>query len=126
MFLKAKRNIQVQVKPGKKLRTDIELKLHMRVEEYAGPHNLEDNDKMKQFETLLANAIKADCLELLRIIQEAGSDPLGLEEKVRAKGSVVTTLTPEAQADFQKAMQPMYDQLKPELKEMVKKIQDVK
>lgn len=87
MFLKAKRNIQVQVKPGKKLRTDIELKLHMRVEEYAGPHNLEDNDKMKQFETLLANAIKADCLELLRIIQEAGSDPLGLEEKVRAKNN---------------------------------------
>ena len=48
------------------------------------------------------------------------------EDKVRAKGSIITTLTPEAQADFQKAMQPMYDQLKPELKEMVKKIQNVK
>ena len=48
------------------------------------------------------------------------------EDKVRAKGSIITTLTPEAQADFQKAMRPMYDQLKPEMKEMVKKIQDVK
>ncbi len=48
------------------------------------------------------------------------------EDKVRAKGCLITTLTPEAQAGFQKAMQPMYDQLKPELKEIVKKIQEVK
>lgn len=87
VIVKAKRHIQIRVKTGQKLRTDIELKLRVRVEEYAGPHHLENDEKMKQFEALLANTIKSDCLELLRIIQEAGSDPLGLEEMFRSRNN---------------------------------------
>ena len=48
------------------------------------------------------------------------------EEKVTAAGSIVTHLTPEAVAEFQKAMEPLYSELTPELKAMVKKIQEVK
>ena len=91
-------------------------------------------------EILIASKIVMDKLskEDQEIIKKAAKDSMPYqiklwkefekvaEEKVRAKGCVITALTPEAQADFQKAMQPMYDQLKPELKEMVKKIQDVK
>ncbi len=91
-------------------------------------------------EILIASKIVMDKLskEDQEIIKKAAKDSMPYqiklwkefekvaEDKVRAKGSIVTTLTPEVQADFQKAMQPMYDQLKPEMKEMVKKIQDVK
>jgi TRAP-type C4-dicarboxylate transport system substrate-binding protein len=48
------------------------------------------------------------------------------EEKVTAAGSVITHLTPEAVAEFQKAMEPLYSELKPELQAVVKKIQEVK
>ena len=48
------------------------------------------------------------------------------EEKVTAAGSIVTHLTPEAVAEFQKAMEPLYSELTPELQAMVKKIQEVK
>lgn len=48
------------------------------------------------------------------------------EEKVTAAGSIITHLTPEAVAEFQKAMEPLYSELKPELQAMVKKIQEVK
>jgi len=48
------------------------------------------------------------------------------EEKTREAGSVYTELTPEALEEFQKAVQPMYDELSPELREIVNQIRNVK
>lgn len=87
MILTAKRKLDIIVQDGEKPRTYIELKIKVRVEEYAGPHHLEDDEKKKQLEALLTNAIKTDCMELLKILQEVGSDPIGLEEKIRAKNN---------------------------------------
>ncbi|WP_367337365.1 TRAP transporter substrate-binding protein [Aminivibrio sp.] len=47
------------------------------------------------------------------------------EEKVTAAGSIITHLSPEAVSAFQKAMEPLYSELKPELREVVKKIREV-
>ena len=47
------------------------------------------------------------------------------EEKVTAAGSIITHLSPEAVSAFQKAMEPLYSELKPELQEVVKKIREV-
>ena len=47
------------------------------------------------------------------------------EEKVTSAGSIITNLSPEAVSAFQKAMEPLYGELKPELREVVKKIREV-
>jgi len=47
------------------------------------------------------------------------------EEKVTSAGSIITHLSPEAVSAFQKAMEPLYSELKPELQEVVKKIREV-
>ncbi len=47
------------------------------------------------------------------------------EEKVTSAGSIITHLSPEAVSAFQKAMEPLYGELKPELREVVKKIREV-
>lgn len=47
------------------------------------------------------------------------------EEKVTAAGSIITHLSPEAVSAFQKVMEPLYSELKPELQEVVKKIREV-
>lgn len=48
------------------------------------------------------------------------------EEKTRQAGSIYTELTSETLEEFQKAVQPMYDELSPELKEIVNQIRNVK
>ncbi len=48
------------------------------------------------------------------------------EEEIRAAGNVITELTPEAYAEFQAAMQPLYDRLSPELQEVVARIRAVR
>jgi len=90
-------------------------------------------------EILIASKISMDKLskEDQEIIKQAAKDSMPYqiklwkefekvsEEKVRAAGSIITELTPEAVVEFQNAMQPMYDALSPELQEVVKKIRDV-
>lgn len=90
-------------------------------------------------EILIASKISMDKLskEDQEIIKKAAKDSMPYqiklwkefekvsEEKVRAAGSIITELTPEAVVEFQKAMQPMYEALSPELQEVVKKIRDV-
>jgi tripartite ATP-independent transporter DctP family solute receptor len=90
-------------------------------------------------EILIASKISMDRLskEDQEIIKQAAKDSMPYqiklwkefekvsEDKVRAAGSIITELTPEAIAEFQKAMQPMYDALRPELQEVVKKIRAV-
>ena len=91
-------------------------------------------------EILIASKTSMDRLpkEDQQIIMQAAKDSMPFqiklwkefekvsEEKVTAAGSIVTHLTPEAVAEFQKAMEPLYSELTPELKAMVKKIQEVK
>ena len=90
-------------------------------------------------EILIASKISMDKLskEDQEIIKQAAKDSMPYqiklwkefekvsEEKVRAAGSIITELTPEAVVEFQNAMQPMYDALSPELQEVVKKIREV-
>ena len=90
-------------------------------------------------EILIASKISMDKLskEDREIIKQAAKDSMPhqiklwkefekvAEDKVRAAGSIITELTPEALVEFQNAMQPMYDALSPELQEVVKKIRDV-
>jgi tripartite ATP-independent transporter DctP family solute receptor len=90
-------------------------------------------------EILIASKISMDKLskEDQEIIKQAAKDSMPYqiklwkefekisEEKVRAAGSIIAELTPEAVVEFQNAMQPMYDALSPELQEVVKKIRDV-
>ena len=90
-------------------------------------------------EILIASKISMDKLskEDREIIKQAAKDSMPhqiklwkefekvAEDKVRAAGSIITELTPEALVEFQNAMQPMYDALSPELQEIVKKIRDV-
>ncbi len=90
-------------------------------------------------EILIASKISMDKLskEDQEIIKQAAKDSMPhqiklwkefekvSEEKVRAAGSIITELTPEAVVEFQNAMQPMYDALSPELQEVVKKIREV-
>ncbi len=87
MILSAKRKLNINLIQGEKPLTDIKLEIMVRVEEYTGPDHLEDDEMKKQLETLLANSIKSDCVELLKILQKTGSDPIGLEEKIRAKNN---------------------------------------
>ncbi len=91
-------------------------------------------------EILIASKTSMDRLpkEDQQIIMQAAKDSMPFqiklwkefekvsEEKVTAAGSVITHLTPEAVAEFQKAMEPLYSELKPELQAVVKKIQEVK
>ncbi len=91
-------------------------------------------------EILIASKTSMDRLpkEDQQIIMQAAKDSMPFqiklwkefekvsEEKVTAAGSIVTHLTPEAVAEFQKAMEPLYSELTPELKATVKKIQEVK
>ncbi len=90
-------------------------------------------------EILIASKISMDRLskEDQEIIKQSAKDAMPhqiklwkefekvAEDKVRAAGSIITELTPEALVEFQNAMQPMYDALSPELQEVVKKIRDV-
>lgn len=90
-------------------------------------------------EILIASKISMDRLskEDQEIIKQAAKDAMPhqiklwkefekvSEDKVRAAGSIITELTPEALVEFQNAMKPMYDALSPELQEVVKKIRDV-
>jgi len=47
------------------------------------------------------------------------------EQEIRDAGNVITELSPEAYAEFQAAMQPLYDALSPELQEVVARIRAV-
>lgn len=90
-------------------------------------------------EILIASKISMDRLSKddQEIIKQAAKDAMPYqiklwkefekvsEDKVRAAGSIITELTPEALVEFQNAMKPMYDALSPELQEVVKKIRDV-
>ena len=58
-----------------------------------------------------------------QIFEWAKEDKLA-EEKAKAAGNKITYLA--SNADFQAAMRPLYDKLSPELKALVKRIQDVK
>ena len=90
-------------------------------------------------EILIASKITMDKLskEDQDIIRQAAKDSMPYqiklwkeyekvsEEKVTAAGSIITHLSPEAVSAFQKAMEPLYSELKPELQEVVKKIREV-
>jgi len=90
-------------------------------------------------EILIASKITMDKLskEDQDIIRQAAKDSMPYqiklwkeyekvsEEKVTSAGSIITHLSPEAVSAFQKAMEPLYGELKPELREVVKKIREV-
>ena len=48
------------------------------------------------------------------------------ETEIRAAGNIITELSPEAYAEFQAAMQPLYDALSPELQAVVARIRAVR
>lgn len=81
----AKSRINVYAGNEEKPRADIELMIKLRVEEFAGPLYLEDDKMKKKLEELLTGSIQSECLEIIKILQNTGSDPLGIEEKVRVK-----------------------------------------
>jgi tripartite ATP-independent transporter DctP family solute receptor len=91
-------------------------------------------------EILIASKIVMDRLseEDQEIIRQAAKDSIDYqieqwanfvevaESEIRDAGNVITELSPEAYADFQAAMQPLYDQLSPELQEVVARIRAVR
>jgi tripartite ATP-independent transporter DctP family solute receptor len=91
-------------------------------------------------EILIASKIVMDRLseEDQAIIRQAARDSIDYqieewnsfvevsENEIRAAGNVITELTPAAYAEFQAAMQPLYDALSPELQEVVARIRAVR
>ena len=91
-------------------------------------------------EILIASKISMDRLsaEDRAIIRQAARDSMDFqrerwaafereaEQRIRAAGNTITELSPQAYAEFQAAMQPLYDRLSPQLKEVVARIRAVR
>lgn len=106
--------------------------------EVANYYTLDRHTKVP--EILVAGKISMDQLsaEDQAIIRQAAKDSIDFqiqkwadfvsvsEEAIRANGNVITELSPEAYAEFQASMQPLYDALSPELKAVVARIQAVR
>lgn len=108
---------------------------HYEVAEY---YTLDQHTRVP--EILIASKIVMDRLseEDQEIIRQAAKDSIDFqiekwaefvqvsEEAIRAAGNTITELTPDAYAEFQEAMQPLYDALSPELQEVVARIRAVR
>lgn len=64
---------------------NIKLDCKASLDEYDENHNLDDPKTKRQLEKAVAESIRKDCQELLKYLQEVGSDPLGVGEMLRAK-----------------------------------------
>ena len=108
---------------------------HYEVAEY---YTLDQHTRVP--EILVASKMSMDRLsqEDQEIIKQAARDSIDYqieqwanfvqvaEEAVRANGNTITELSPGAYADFQEAMQPLYDNLSDELQEVVADIRAVR
>ncbi len=108
---------------------------HYEVAKY---YTLDQHTKVP--EILIASKIAMDRLseEDQKIIRQAAKDSIDFqiqawadfvavaEKAIRENGNEISELSPEAYVEFQEAMRPLYDALSPELKAVVKRIQDVR
>lgn len=108
---------------------------HYEVAEY---YTLDQHTRVP--EILVASKMSMDRLsaEDQEIIKQAARDSIDFqieawanfvdvaEEAVRANGNTITELSPDAYAEFQEAMQPLYDNLSPELQDVVAEIRAVR
>lgn len=78
------RKINIDFVEGKPL-INIKLDMSASLEEYDEEHKLDDPGVEKEIEELIALSIQEDCKEILKYLQEIGSDPLGIGEMLRAK-----------------------------------------
>jgi spore germination protein len=70
---------------GEALQIDIRLDFKASLDEYAEAHNLDDPEAKRKLEEAVALSMRDNCLELLKYLQEIGSDPIGIGEEVRTK-----------------------------------------
>ncbi len=106
--------------------------------EVANYYTLDQHTKVP--EILVGSKISMDRLSAAdqAIIRQAAKDSIDFqiqkwadfvgvsETAIRANGNVITELSPAAYAEFQAAMQPLYDALSPDLKAVVARIQAVR
>lgn len=78
-----KRKIDVYIKDKKPV-VNINISYSGYLEEF-GWDNFSDQSVQKKVEKHIAGNIKKDCMELLKYMQEVGSDPIGIGDMVRAK-----------------------------------------
>jgi spore germination protein len=79
-----KRNVKIDISENKP-KIDISLDFKATLDEYDINHNLDEKETQKKFEEDAAKSIKKNCTDLIKYLQEIGSDPLGLGEMVRVK-----------------------------------------
>ena len=80
------------VKRDIKINTDkatpqISIKLDYKsiLSEYKGPNRLDEINYQKRLESIIAASFKERCIEVLKYLQELGSDPIGFQEILRSK-----------------------------------------
>jgi len=96
---------------------------HTRVPEIIIASKLSWDKLSKEDQEIIKQAAKDSTPYQIKLWKEFEKSA---EEKTRKAGSIYTELTPETLEEFQKAVQPMYDELSPELKEIVNQIRNVK
>lgn len=64
---------------------DIKLDLKASLSEYEIGSGMDNPENKKRLEKKVAQSIQKDCKEVLKYLQEIGSDPLGIGEMIRAK-----------------------------------------
>ncbi len=85
VYLKNKKNTIKIDTTAKDPVIDITLGFNASIDEYSGKHNLDQVKNQENFEKILAGSIYLDIIKLIKQLQEAGSDPIGFGERVRAK-----------------------------------------
>ncbi|HUM43158.1 MAG TPA: TRAP transporter substrate-binding protein [Fervidobacterium sp.] len=96
---------------------------HTRVPEIIIASKLSWDKLSKEDQEIIKQAAKDSTPYQIKLWKEFEKSA---EEKTRKAGSIYTELTHETLEEFQKAVQPMYDELSPELKEIVNQIRNVK
>ncbi|WP_273226383.1 Ger(x)C family spore germination protein [Geosporobacter ferrireducens] len=84
LIKKTKRKLNIQTE-GETLKIEIKLDFKASLDEYSEAHNLDNPQAKKELEEAVAQSIQKDCMELLKYLQEIGSDPIGIGEMIRAK-----------------------------------------
>lgn len=96
---------------------------HSRIPEIIIASKSSWNKLSKEDQEIIRQAAKDSTQYQIKLWKEF---EMTAQEKTKKSGSIYTVLTPEALAGFQKAVQPMYDKLSPEVKEVISQIKNVK
>jgi tripartite ATP-independent transporter DctP family solute receptor len=96
---------------------------HSRIPEIIIASKLSWDKLSKEDQEIIRQAAKDSMPYQIKLWKEFEKDS---EEKTKSAGSIYTELTPESLAEFQKAVQPMYDALSPELKEITEQVRSVR